>query len=363
MKKNQNYKLFIINILVMVVTFLLVLLFFELIFRFNENNDMEFIIDLNYINRTQRINETIKCNEDVTYLRTEKYVIRKPNLTCGFHAPNFSTNSYGFRDIEYPIKKNQNTKRVMIIGDSVTEGFGLYEYERYSELLEFKLNNLKNSSINYEVWNLGVGGTSFENYLNILKYNYINYSPDIVIIGFTENDYSMDYGFDRFQTHYQIDQKIPIVIPLGQGINKILIKKSLFYRFINVKLYNIIVNYNYYKKRKVYFENDIQKDIKLLKEFSKLSEQNNFPIVIVFFPYLNDKYKEIEWLRKVKYDKFNISSVDLLPNFKETVDSLYELSIEHYYWESSDYIHLGPYANQMAAEIIFEHLVSLNFTE
>ena len=104
----------------------------------------------------------------VSYNPSNNFKLRfelKPNYTIKFDGYNvrlpkittISINSDGFRDKEYPLEKSKNTFRIIILGDSVTSGFGVENNESYPEILEAKLNAL-NNGINYEVLNFGVWG-------------------------------------------------------------------------------------------------------------------------------------------------------------------------------------------------------------
>ena len=50
----------------------------------------------------------------------------------------FRTNSLGFRDKERPLKKPKNNYRIFVTGDSFTEGNGVDEESRFTNLLEKK---------------------------------------------------------------------------------------------------------------------------------------------------------------------------------------------------------------------------------
>jgi hypothetical protein len=63
----------------------------------------------------------------------------------------FRTNSFGMPDREYPIVKGDHL-RILAVGDSFTEEWGVEESEAYPKVLE------QNFLQGAEVWNLGVVG-------------------------------------------------------------------------------------------------------------------------------------------------------------------------------------------------------------
>src|SRR3989344_5337015 len=51
-----------------------------------------------------------------------------------------NTNSLGYRDYEFTIKKPEDINRILVIGDSTTYGFGVEIDETYAKVLEKYLN-------------------------------------------------------------------------------------------------------------------------------------------------------------------------------------------------------------------------------
>src|SRR5262245_43015220 len=48
-----------------------------------------------------------------------------PNLRFSTNGKAGSTNSQGFRSVEYPLEREEGRKRVLVLGDSFTWGFGV----------------------------------------------------------------------------------------------------------------------------------------------------------------------------------------------------------------------------------------------
>jgi len=95
-------------------------------------------------------------------------------------------NSHGFNDREYPYEKPAGTFRIIVLGDSFTEGFQVPLEETFHEVLEKKLN--QGGDGNYEVISLGMSafGTGQE-YLMLKNYG-LRYEPDLVIVLMNEGD-------------------------------------------------------------------------------------------------------------------------------------------------------------------------------
>lgn len=106
-----------------------------------------------------------------------------------------SINSHGLRGPERSWEKPQNTRRIVVLGDSFTFGLGVSDEKTYPFVLE-KL--LAEYSPPYEVLNMGVSdyGTDLE-YLAFRR-DGVRYSPDIVILAFyARNDFDDIVAFHR----------------------------------------------------------------------------------------------------------------------------------------------------------------------
>lgn len=99
-------------------------------------------------------------------------------------------NSLGYRNSEFTKEKREGSTRILIIGDSMTFGWGVSDEETYPYLLEKFLQSTGNSNV--EVINGGyVGGLSPDTFYVYLKNSGIQLKPDIVILNlFVWNDIS-----------------------------------------------------------------------------------------------------------------------------------------------------------------------------
>lgn len=99
----------------------------------------------------------------------------------------FKINNRGFRDdTDYSYKKPNNTFRIITLGDSNTVGFEVRQNKTYSEQLELTLNG---RGLQTQVINTGVSGFGTAEQIIFLENEGIKYDPDVVVIGFFENDY------------------------------------------------------------------------------------------------------------------------------------------------------------------------------
>jgi lysophospholipase L1-like esterase len=90
-------------------------------------------------------------------------------------------NSKGLRDREYPYEKADRVFRILVLGDSFTEGYDVNIDDLFTEILETGLNR-EDRSKRYEVINAGTGGYSTDQeYLFYLIEGH-KYKPDIVVL-------------------------------------------------------------------------------------------------------------------------------------------------------------------------------------
>ena len=109
----------------------------------------------------------------------------------------FVTNNKGFRNHNNThYKKRNGVIRVLVLGDSHTEGFEVRQESTYSFILE---KYLTRRGYDVEVINAGVSGFSTAEELVFLENEGIKYDPDYVVAGFFANDYDDNIKSDLFR--------------------------------------------------------------------------------------------------------------------------------------------------------------------
>lgn len=161
-------------------------------------------------------------------------------------------NKQGFKDTDFRKEKAHNLIRIAMLGDSITQGLFVESDRIFSNQLERNLNlkaeSLK-SNFRYEVMNFGVGGYNLEAEVETLKTKVLQYSPDIVLLNFFQNDSEPIPGlyvffinedeFDKeqrdiFLSKYLFNHSSPL-----KKIIKESLYKSRLYLFVISRLSNI----------------------------------------------------------------------------------------------------------------------------
>ncbi len=103
-----------------------------------------------------------------------------------------ATNSLGFHDQEFKEEKDQNTFRIVVLGDSYVEALQINRDKSFHNLLEKKLNESFPEK-KFEIYAIGKSGNgSYANYLFMKNYA-LKYHPDLIIDAFLfGNDFRDD---------------------------------------------------------------------------------------------------------------------------------------------------------------------------
>jgi lysophospholipase L1-like esterase len=108
-----------------------------------------------------------------------------PGKSGTYYGVDISTNSMGFRDREYTIDRPENTRRILVLGDSHTLGWGVALEDLFSKVLERQLDLTEEP---YEVMNLGAGNYNSTMEVELFKWKGLDLDPDMVILMYFIND-------------------------------------------------------------------------------------------------------------------------------------------------------------------------------
>ncbi len=250
------------NILVLFIVIIITLAGFEVLLRVTYSTYANFNTEMW---RYSKEIKTLSTTEGVSHEHL-------PNKESFLYGVEIKTNSLGFRDQETQFKKPKNTKRILLIGDSVTLGWGVNQSDIYSEVLESMLNQksaTSGSATRYEVLNAAVGNYNTEMEVKMLR-RYLFLEPDAIVIGFFPND----------------GEKTKIIKP---GLSYELKKRLYLYPFFWDKLTKIkfalskqqISQIHQYYTEEYGGRERIEKSFQELKQ---ISTEQKIPVYIVIIP-------------------------------------------------------------------------------
>lgn len=291
---------------------------------------------------------------------------------------NIKTNSHGFRDDEYAFTKPVGSKRVVVLGDSFTWGWGVEHEEIFCEVAERKLEGT-------EFLNLGQSsyGTTQE-YL-LLKKLGMQFSPDFTVLAFFPNDIMDNFGQNPKRPTFMLqggelvlDQN-PKPLAFSQKIKKIMSDHFLLYSLIDYRIallkplrqnpvaYDGFDNYffkNFHEKMEGPW--DVTKA--LLVEIDRLT---NHRFLIMYIPNRlqveEETYQQALLVTKVDEESVDLSYTNtLLQEFSERhgipfldLTPYFRKGNEHsslyFQWDS----HMTKAGHRLAGEILSDRLENL----
>jgi len=159
-------------------------------------------------------------------------------------------NHEGFRGAI--IAQEKKAKRIFFIGDSMIFGFGLNE----KQTLPVQLQNIARKDMELEVLNAGVIGYNTRQERIVLEKKLLDYNPDVVILGFCQNDIEAGLCSPTFfnalldigDRNYCVED-----FNFGERCQRILLRNSALFQFLVFRwrnfYYERIKGYDFYDRR------------------------------------------------------------------------------------------------------------------
>ena len=145
------------------------------------------------------------------------------------------SNSHGFRDREYSIQKPAGVKRVVVLGDSFTWGWGVEQQDIFTEVAEQALSGV-------EVLNLGHMGYGTAQEFLLLNTLGVKFSPDLTVVAFYPNDIDNTAGREGIRPKFVVNEgkltleKKPNSLPFNRTLKMMVKDYFLFYSFIDYRM-------------------------------------------------------------------------------------------------------------------------------
>lgn len=261
------------------------------------------------------------------------------------HVPNSSSvlmgvpvqiNSKGLRDYEYAYEKPAGTYRILVLGDSITFGWGLTFEKTFSKRLEAMLrlrNNQTRKYVTIEVVNAGIGNYNTMQELAYLKREGIKYEPDEVLLAYYLND----------------PEKTQKEINAPLWIRK-LITRAFFISTKNkiFAAFNARRRYNFYYKS-LYSEKQWEGHQGTLLDLVKTTRDRGIRLTISIFPEFHDlqNYLFLDIHERVAgfFQSHGCLVLDALKVFNGKA--------ARQFWVARDDPHPDAKANQLFADFVF----------
>ena len=285
-------------------------------------------------------------------------------------AVNVRINKYGMRGGEVNLKRPDNAKRIMVLGDSNTFGYGVREEERFSDRLSGFLSG------GYEVLNCGVFGYGTDQELLLFEGNVLAFKPDIVVLAFSPGDVSDNMNSintGSSKPYYKLEDGEPVIknVPVPRATNfrrsgsrNSRIKKILYF---NSNIYRLIFNRllatNIFAKESVQemtLDEGMMITTALINKMDKLSKENGAIFVVLLVPH-GQWIESSNGTSKAGVGYYPMIKAVLSESGINVIDSTQLLLRRFWSGESvflkKDPVHLSRQGNKAVAEVLHQWVI------
>lgn len=374
------YRIFILQSITMSIgIFILISIFFaiiSIILVFIKNNSKRnnlitltgsiflTIITVEIFLRLVGINKTTYESKLGEYVFIEKQFTNKsayertPNSNFVIQSSEFSysrtTNSLGLSDLEPDLEKKENDFLIIALGDSFTEGDGAHADSTWMKFLERIIP--ESQHINFRFLNAGICGSDPIYQYKLLEEKLLIYKPDIVITtyGHDMDDVIMRGGIERFE-----NKSLTSPAPRWESIYSVsYIFRLIIHSFMNVN--HLFMSTEKYELEKNTALSHFKTNLMM---FKKLSENNDFHVLTVFYPAKEEvaQNKFDFWDIIINFaERNNINYLNLL-DYYTAEENMTKDNVHYYYWEKDGHHNARGY--EVFAKAVYQKLNSLGLLE
>jgi len=259
----------------------------------------------------------------------------------------YEYNSMGFRGEDHHIQKPSGVTRIVVIGDSVTEGYGVDWRDAFASSAQASLGP------RYEVISLGMGGLNAPQEVHILGEVGLQYAPDYVIVNFVLNDCDFYSRAKAEAKHTEAsDSEIALLgIKINPALKRTLKSSALIY-FVNERVADLWGRLRGEERHDYYgnlwrSEKNRSRVTTAFEELGTLSRRHGFKVVVIVWPLITD-YSKYEF-RSVhdwvvgQAAKNDFAAIDLLPLYAAKPFRALQVT-------SEDHVHPNATGHKLAAD-------------
>jgi lysophospholipase L1-like esterase len=276
-----------------------------------------------------------------------------------YYAYHGQSNDDGFRDYNHSLHKPDGSRRIAIIGDSVTAGLWINDDTKvYPAVMEKHLQNL---GFSVDVMNLGVAGYNTQQEVEMLKDKGLKFNPDLVILAYCLNDRFNDdggiYGF--LLAEEQQAQKDRNQVNIAR-LNSVLQKSDLI-RFLRFGLFKPGKKAGPAPGDGEQFNKDTVSEY--FAELKRLSTKNSFEVLVFIFPDFGHHDENLKNYATYQFLKDHENIINLAKShgfaYLDLFDIMQKCHNQLGYPVSYDRYHLNPAGSQCAGRAMAEHVAQM----
>lgn len=115
-----------------------------------------------------------------------------PGFDGRFIGTRVRINEHGLRGEAVELAKPKGVRRIAVLGDSTTFGYGVEDWQTYAHFLEEHLA-AGDPAHEYEVLNFGTSGYNTLDEAVVLRTKALRFDPDLIVLGYNLNDADAEY--------------------------------------------------------------------------------------------------------------------------------------------------------------------------
>lgn len=273
------------------------------------------------------------------------------NRNCPVYTDNI--NSLQFRDIEHQVEKDNNTYRILILGDSFAYGTSVPFENTFPRLVEQNLTKIIDN-IKIEVINCSRPGWNTEKEVSFCTEVFLPYKPDLIVLSYVLNDTECLMHHKELTLNFW--NKISFQEPKSNWMKYLFLKSELF-RYVYSRIENTRMKKEWLAGKLLFYQEDnlcYKSFMRAVNKLAKLKMQNDFNILVIIFPYFNvslQKYPLIELHNQIKnvFAKIGFDVIDLYDYYKKySSEELRACSLD---------AHPNELAHSIAADVIIDNMM------
>jgi hypothetical protein len=283
----------------------------------------------------------------------------RPSSSWNARGLSYRTNRSGFRDSEYSAVKPEGTTRIVVVGDSVTNGHGVNQGESYAKCLERLLRDVDGTQ-RYEVPVLALGALNTVQEARLLRTDGLALAPDVVVVGYVLNDPAPNTVMERKRT--RVRSRPWIQVQKERAARSSLLLYS--YRLAQQIQWRIAV---WTGREQIespvlddYFA-DLHRDpaawrrvVRGFEEIRGLTEPAGTPVVVVIFPVLFElqdyRWSAVHEQVRAEAERNGFRVLDLKAAFESY--PAHRLQVQN-----GDHVHPNAFGHRLAGETLYRFLV------
>jgi lysophospholipase L1-like esterase len=275
-----------------------------------------------------------------------------PNSEVRSGRVTYRYNSAGFRDSEHALQKPAGVERIVVLGDSVTEGHEVEWKDVFAPVLQSKLGD------KHEVINIAAGGLNTPQEIHLFERVGLEYGPNLVVLNFVLNDVDFYTRVAAAQRAAELgDSRIATLnITIPPSVKRLLKSSALLYfvkdrvESLRAAVLGTAESGDYYER--IWASADNRR--KVTDGFAKLAElrqKRQFDVVVVIWPLVTDyQHYRLGWVHTWvarEAARVDFAVIDLLPRLANVPYRKLQVSAE-------DAVHPNALGHRLGVEAFLE---------